>query len=152
MASWGGAHRRTFHLRHTLCTHSTRTPRRTLTVCPRLQPQALQRAKTEDFKAFDARRASVEGTISQGVRVMGLRRSRSIGQEKTHLQHVATAAAMNIVRLMRWLDGNLMLRRGARPWFSCFVTLSFSKSLVMHEVCLHLFLHRYNLEQAIMLM
>jgi transposase len=36
---------------------------------------------------------------------MGLRRSRSIGQEKTHLQHVVTAAAMNIIRLMRWLDG-----------------------------------------------
>jgi insertion element IS1 protein InsB len=27
-------------------------------------------------------------------------------------------------------------------------TLSFSKSLVMHEVCLRLFLHRYNLERA----
>ena len=26
---------------------------------------------------------------------MGLRRSRYIGQEKTHLQHVATAAALN---------------------------------------------------------
>ena len=36
---------------------------------------------------------------------MGLRRSRYIGQEKTHLQHLATAAAMNIVRIMRWLDG-----------------------------------------------
>jgi len=36
---------------------------------------------------------------------MGLRRSRSIGQEKTHLQHLATAAAMNVVRIVRWLDG-----------------------------------------------
>lgn len=92
-----------------LCTHSTRTPRRTITVRPQLHYQALQRAreraKTEDFKALYACRAGVEGTISQGVRVMGLRRSRSIGQEKTHLQHLATAAAMNIVRLMRWLDG-----------------------------------------------
>ncbi len=24
---------------------------------------------------------------------------------KTHLQHLATAAAMNVVRLVRWLDG-----------------------------------------------
>ncbi len=76
---------------------------------PQLHYQALQRAreraKTEDFKAVYAYRAGVEGTISQGVRGMGLRRSRSIGQEKTHLQHLATAAAMNIVRLMRWLDG-----------------------------------------------
>ena len=30
-------------------------------------------------------------------------------------------------------------------------TLSFSKSLVMHDVCLCLFLHRYNLERAAML-
>ena len=39
------------------------------------------------------------------VRALGLRRSRSIGQEKTHLQHLATAAAMNSVRVVRWLDG-----------------------------------------------
>jgi insertion element IS1 protein InsB len=31
-------------------------------------------------------------------------------------------------------------------------TLSFSKSLVMHEACLRLFLHRYNLERALILM
>jgi transposase len=36
---------------------------------------------------------------------MDLRRSRYIGQHKTHLQHVATAAAMNLVRLDRWLGG-----------------------------------------------
>ena len=92
-----------------LCTHSTRYPRRTITVRREQPYQALQQArartKTEEFKTLSARRAGVEGTISQGVRAMGLRRSRSIGQEKTHFQHVATAAAMNIVRLMRWLDG-----------------------------------------------
>jgi transposase len=92
-----------------LCTHSTRYPRRTITVRREQQHQALQRAraraKTEEFKTLYARRAGVEGTISQGVRAMGLRRSRYIGQERTHLQHLATAAARNIVRLMRWLDG-----------------------------------------------
>ena len=31
-------------------------------------------------------------------------------------------------------------------------TLSFSKSLVIHEACLRLFLHRYNRERAILLM
>jgi insertion element IS1 protein InsB len=31
-------------------------------------------------------------------------------------------------------------------------TLSFSKSLMMHDVCLRLFLHRYNLERASILM
>lgn len=92
-----------------LCTRSTRYPRRTITVRREQPHQALQRAraraKTEEFKTLYAQRAGVEGTISQGVRVMGLRRSRYIGQDRTHLQHVATAAAMNIVRLMRWLDG-----------------------------------------------
>jgi hypothetical protein len=39
------------------------------------------------------------------VRTMGMRHSRSIGQEKTHLQHVATAAALNLVRSMAWFDG-----------------------------------------------
>lgn len=36
---------------------------------------------------------------------MGMRRSRYIGQEKTHLQHVATAAALNLVRSMTWFNG-----------------------------------------------
>ena len=31
-------------------------------------------------------------------------------------------------------------------------TLSFSKSLLMHDACLNLFLHRYNLERAAILM
>jgi insertion element IS1 protein InsB len=31
------------------------------------------------------------------------------------------------------------------------MTLSFSKSVVMHEACLLLFLHRYNRERAILL-
>lgn len=63
------------------------------------------RETTQDFKILYAMRAGVEGTISQGVRTMGLRRSRYIGQERTHLQHVATAAAITIVRLIRWLGG-----------------------------------------------
>ncbi len=31
------------------------------------------------------------------------------------------------------------------------MTLSFSKSVVMHEACLLLFLYRYNLDRAILL-
>jgi transposase len=92
-----------------LCTHAMRYPRRTITIRQELHYHALQRAreraKTEEFKTLYARRAGVEGTISQGVRALGLRRSRYIGQERTHLQHLATAAAMNIVRMVRWLNG-----------------------------------------------
>ena len=45
------------------------------------------------------------GTISQGVRVNDLRRSRYIGLAKTHLQHLATAAAINLSRLSNWFQG-----------------------------------------------
>jgi transposase len=40
------------------------------------------------------------------VRAFDLRRSRYIGQAKTHLQHVSIAAAINIVRIVAWLDGD----------------------------------------------
>ena len=47
-------------------------------------------------------RAGVEGTLSQGVRGFGLRRCRYIGLAKARLQHVATAAAINVYRLSDW--------------------------------------------------
>src|SRR6266487_4946622 len=51
-------------------------------------------------------RQGVEGTISQGVRAFGMRRSRYVGHRKTHLQHVAIASAINVVRLVAWLRGD----------------------------------------------
>jgi transposase len=66
---------------------------------------ARRRETTAEFAALSAVRAGVEGTISQAVRGFGLRRSRYIGQAKAHLQHVATAAAMNLVRMTEWLGG-----------------------------------------------
>lgn len=87
--------------------HCTKAPRRTITVRPQEQYVALQMARSrEETDAFHeeyARRAGIEGTISEGVRSHGLRRSRYIGEAKTHLQHLASAAAMNIVRLCNWL-------------------------------------------------
>jgi transposase len=47
----------------------------------------------------------VEATISQAVRSFGLRRARYVGLAKARLQHVATAAAINLVRLVRWIVG-----------------------------------------------
>jgi hypothetical protein len=58
---------------------------------------------TAQFKEAYGKRAGVEGTISQGVRVCGLRRSRYAGEAKTHLQHLATAAAVNVLRIGDWL-------------------------------------------------
>jgi transposase len=92
-----------------LCTQSIRYTRRTVTIRPNAQYLALKQRRgqemTREFKQVYAKRAGIEGTISQGVRTMGLRRSRYIGQEKTHLQHVATAAALNIVRSLAWFNG-----------------------------------------------
>ena len=44
---------------------------------------ARQREDTEEFKEIYRHRAGIEGTHSQGVRTMGLRRSRYIGLPKT---------------------------------------------------------------------
>jgi len=40
------------------------------------------------------------------VRAFDLRRSRYLGLPKTHLQHLGIAAAINLVRLVAWLDGD----------------------------------------------
>jgi transposase len=86
------------------CTKGTR---RTVTIRPREQYEALQagrlREKTAGYKEEYGKRAGVEGTISQGVRACGLRRSRYAGEAKTHLQHLATAAALNVLRIGDWL-------------------------------------------------
>jgi len=90
------------------CTRGKRA-RRSLTLRTHEQHIALVGARrwetTAEFAALSAVRAGVEGTISQAVRSFGLRRSRYVGQAKTHLQHVATAAAMNLVRMTEWLGG-----------------------------------------------
>ena len=90
-------------------TSCTGTTRRSMTLHPREQMQALfaarSRESTEDFKDTYRHRAGIEGTHSQAVRTMGLRRSRYIGLPKTHLGHVAIAAAVNLIQLMSWLRG-----------------------------------------------
>jgi transposase len=66
---------------------------------------ARLRQQTEEFKALYRSRPGIEGTFSQTTRNCGLRRSRSMGMAKTHLQHVFTAIATNIVLLIHWLNG-----------------------------------------------
>jgi transposase len=92
------------------CTKSKTTPR-VLQFKPRLEYEALhlarQRQDTDPFKQTYKKRAGVEGTISQGTRSFDLRRSRYIGLAKTHLQHVAIAAAMNFSRVWAWLEQRL---------------------------------------------
>jgi transposase len=90
-----------------LCTRAQQQGRR-VGLPSQDQYEALRAAQTwygsaEGQQAYK-RRAGVEGTLSQGVRGYGLRWARYQGLEKTHLQHVATAAAINIDRIVAWLD------------------------------------------------
>jgi transposase len=91
-----------------VCTHAKPPQARTLKLHPRPQSEALHAAQAwyagEEGQRQYGRRAGVEGTLSQGVRALGLRRTRYRGLSKTHLQHVATAAAINIDRIVAWLD------------------------------------------------
>jgi transposase len=91
-----------------LCTRA-RTEGREMTLRPREQHETLQAARrqqeTAEWKAEYAARAGVEGTLSQGVRGFGLRRCRYIGLTKARLQHVATAAAINVYRISDWVGG-----------------------------------------------
>jgi DDE family transposase len=48
-------------------------------------------------------RSGIEGTISQGVRVFGMRRSRYRGTLKTHFQDLVIATALNLRRILAWL-------------------------------------------------
>ena len=68
--------------------------------------EALQSARrhqaTEQFQRNYAARAGIEGTHAQAISRCGLRRCRYIGLAKTHLQHVITAAAVNLIRIAEW--------------------------------------------------
>ena len=90
-----------------LCTQAQQQGRR-LRLPPQDQYEALTAARAwyarEEGSQSYKQRAGVEGTLSQGVRAFGLRRSRYWGLAKTHLQHVAIAAAINIDRIVAWLD------------------------------------------------
>jgi hypothetical protein len=87
-----------------LCTRAGQARR--LRLHPRAEHEALTAARgrlaTRAGRRAYARRAGIEGTLSQGVRAFGLRRARYRGLAKTHLQHVATAAAINLDRLAAW--------------------------------------------------
>lgn len=90
-----------------LCTKSKSQARR-LKLQRREEYEALQQARqrqaSAEGKQVYKRRAGIEGTISQGVRGFDLRHARYRGLAKTHLQQIATAAAMNIDRLFDWFQ------------------------------------------------
>ncbi len=82
---------------------------RVLTLLPRREHEALAAARaregTVEGRRLYAQRRGVEATLSQGVRAFDLRRARYRGLAKTGLQHVATAAAINLDRIAAWFAG-----------------------------------------------
>jgi transposase len=89
----------------------TRSPvlARHLTFRPRTQYEAQQQLRAEQatdaWQARYAHRAGVEGTVAQACRRGDLHQARYRGLAKTHLQHVLTALALNLVRVDAWLAG-----------------------------------------------
>jgi transposase len=69
--------------------------------------EALKQTRTmfssEEGRHEYRQRAGIEGTLSQGIRRGTIRRSRYIGLQKTHLQEVATAAGINLLRSINFL-------------------------------------------------
>jgi transposase len=88
---------------------TTATSGRQVGFIPEPEFRALQAARdreqTDEFKQTYTKRAGIEGTISQAVGVLGMRRTRYRGLDKVHLQHLMTAAAMNLMRVLDWLSG-----------------------------------------------
>jgi hypothetical protein len=66
---------------------------------------ARARGESEAGRKLCAQRQGVESAIAQAACAFGLRRARYRGLTRTHLQTVATAAAMNLGRLAAWLSG-----------------------------------------------
>ncbi|GAA2224686.1 hypothetical protein GCM10010429_59000 [Micromonospora olivasterospora] len=77
---------------------------------PREVHHAIQLARAEQhtnaWQAKYARRAGVEGTVSQAANVTGIRQARYRGLDKTHLQNVFSAVAVNLIRLTAYQNGH----------------------------------------------
>jgi transposase len=78
--------------------------------------QARQRQNTETFQQVYAKRAGIEGTLSQGVRLGDLRRTRYRGLAKTRLLHLLLATALNLVRTSAWLAETPLARTRTPPF------------------------------------
>ncbi len=92
------------------CTR-TQTPNqgRVVAVLPRQEHDALAAARarqgTAEGRRLYAQRQGIESTLSQAVRAFGLRRTRYRGLARTTLQHLATAAAIDLDRIAAWFGG-----------------------------------------------
>lgn len=88
--------------------HRATKQARSIAFKPKEKHEALQAARrdqqTPEWRTIYSRRSGIEGTLSQGVRAFGLRRSRYVGRPKTHFQNLAIATAINAARLTDWFN------------------------------------------------
>jgi hypothetical protein len=88
---------------------------RQLSLHPKQMTEALRTARAEqagrDWRCDYKLRAGVEGTLRQAVAVTGSRRARYRGLAKTHLEHVYSAVALNLIRLHAWWHDKPLDRR-----------------------------------------
>ncbi len=67
--------------------------------------QAIRKSQhTSAFKQRYNKRAGIEGTISCATNAYSMRTTRYRGLAKTRLQHVLTACAINLNRVIDWFD------------------------------------------------
>jgi hypothetical protein len=83
---------------------------RQLYIRPRQVHEAVTAARADqDSRQWKDRykaRAGVEGTMGQSTHVTGIRRARYLGLDKTRLEHLAAATAINVIRADAWYAGN----------------------------------------------
>ncbi|WP_100902060.1 transposase [Nostoc flagelliforme] len=95
--------------RHLCIKSKSESEPRKLRLRPKEEHQIIQTIRstqdTDEWKERYNTRAGVEGTLSQGINAFGLRKARYRNLPKVRLQHQITAVAINIVRMIAWLDG-----------------------------------------------
>ena len=86
----------------------TRDRQRALMLHLQDQHQALKAARrfidSDEGQAAYQKRAGIEGTLSQAIRLCDLRVTRYRGLRKTSLQQVATAVGINFSRVFAWFE------------------------------------------------
>lgn len=101
------------------CTTSEKHAR-ALLIQPQPAYEALQaarrRQKSDAFKKQYAKRAGIEGTVSQAITIAGLRQARYVGLAKTRLQHALTALGLNLQRLGAWWAERLLAETRISPF------------------------------------
>ncbi|MFI9588618.1 IS1182 family transposase [Streptomyces sp. NPDC052236] len=81
----------------------TRTDARKVSFLPRelydIQSESRTEQQTQEWRSRYSLRAAIESTISEFVNGHGMRQCRYRSEDKTHVQHVLTAIAVNLERI-----------------------------------------------------